>query len=188
MAKSIDNILLKGASGTIGGILTFTRKRSGKIVMGKKRIASKGPLSESRKEVMRKFKLGVLYAKTAILDPVRKAFYAAVAGPDQSAFNMALKDAIKGPEVTSITAAAYRGQAGDAITIRAIDDFKVVSVRVSIYTATGTLVEVGNAVQQTNGLDWLYQATTENDELAGSVITAIAVDTPGNEATLEVVV
>lgn len=187
MAKSTDNILLKEASGTIADMLTLTKKRSGAIILGKKRRASSVPPSEEQLEIQRRFKRAMQYAKAAIKDPVVKAAYQAVAGPDQSAYNMALKDAFKPPVVESIKTNSYQGEVGDNLLIRALDDFKVTAVKVSIRTAAGAIVEQGDAVLQSNGLDWLYTATAVNGAVAGTVITAIAVDTPGNETPKEVV-
>ena len=69
--------------------------------------------------------------------------------------------------------------------VRAVDDFRVTGVQVEIYSASGTLLEKGNAVQQVNGIDWTYTATQANNPLAGSKIKAIATDVPGNKAMLE---
>lgn len=187
MAKSTDNILLRGASGTIADMLTLTKKRSGAIILGKKRGTSAVPASEAQLNIQRRFKRSIQYAKAAILDPIVKAAYEAFAGPDQSAYNMALRDAFKPPVVESVTTEAYKGVVGDTILIRALDDFKVAAVKISIRTAAGAIVEQGNAVLQPNALDWLYTATAENAALAGTVITATAVDTPGNETPKEVV-
>lgn len=187
MAKSTDNIVLKGASGTIADMLTLTKKRSGAIILGKKRGASSVPPTNPQLEGRRRFKLSIQYAKAAILDPVMKAAYQALAGPDQSAFNMAFKDAFKPPVVESITTNSYQGAVGGTLLVRALDDFKVAAVTVSIRTAAGAIVEEGNAVLQSNTMDWLYTATAANAALAGTVITAIAVDTPGNETPKEVV-
>jgi hypothetical protein len=75
---------------------------------------------------------------------------------------------------------------GSTIIIRAVDDFRVTGVQMQIYAASGTLLEKGNAVQQTNGLDWTYTATLANATLTGSKINAIATDVPGNTGTLAV--
>lgn len=187
MAKSTDNIVLKGASGTIADMLTLTKRRSGAIILGKKRSAAKVPPTEQQLAIRRNFKRSIQYAKNAILDPIVKATYQALAGPDQSAFNMALKDAFKPPVVEKITTYNYTGKAGDTILISAFDDFKVVVVKVTIRTAAGAMVEQGNAVLQPNALDWLYTATAENTDLPGTVITAVAVDTPGNETAMDAV-
>jgi len=188
MAKATDNILLKGASGTIGDTLTITRKSSGSVILGKKRKASSTGPTAAQLEVQRRFKVGIQYAKSAMKDPATKAVYAAVAGPDQSAFNMALRDATKSPVVESINTADYQGTIGDTIVVRALDDFKVVNVKVSIRTAAGAIVEEGDALPQENGLDWVYTAIADNAALAGSVITAIAIDTPGNQTPKEAIV
>jgi hypothetical protein len=90
------------------------------------------------------------------------------------------------PVVKSINTQNYKGAVSDKIAVRAIDDFRVVSVRVEIYAANGTLLETGNAEQTTNGLDWTYTATQANNPLAGSKIKAIATDIPANEGILEV--
>ncbi|SFO26633.1 hypothetical protein SAMN05428949_4716 [Chitinophaga sp. YR627] len=187
MAKSSDNIILKGAFGTIGDMLTLTRKRSGQLILGKKRRASRSAPTDAQLEVQQRFKLGIQYAKAVLLDPVKKAFYAALAGPDQSAYNIALKDAVKPPEVISINTENYTGAIGGSILVRAVDSVKVARVRVNIRTATDENVEQGEAILQANGIDWLYISTAVNAALEETVITATAIDTPGNEAMKEVV-
>jgi len=69
--------------------------------------------------------------------------------------------------------------------VRATDDFRVTQVQVSIVNADGSVVEEGNAVQQANGIDWLYTATVANESLAGDKIVVRASDKPGNITTLE---
>jgi hypothetical protein len=70
--------------------------------------------------------------------------------------------------------------------IRAVDDFRVTGLQVEIHSANGTILEKGNAVQLTNGLDWTYTATQANNPLTGSKIKATATDVPGNKGALEV--
>ena len=89
------------------------------------------------------------------------------------------------PVVKKFDTGKYTGAGGSLITVRAVDDFRVTGVQVEIYTAGGTLLEKGNAVQQVNGVDWDYTATQANSPLTGSKIKAIATDVPGNEGTLE---
>ena len=76
---------------------------------------------------------------------------------------------------------------GDKIVTRAVDDFRVTEVRVEISAANGTLLEAGNAVQNSNGIDWTYTTTQANNALVGTKIKVIATDVPGNEGTLEVI-
>jgi len=185
MARSNNNPLTKGASGTIADLLTFRTRRSGRVVMSAKRGESSVPPTAEQLAVQRRFKRGVIYAKAVLKDPTLKAYYTALAGPDQSAYNMALKDFMRPPVIESISTDDYHGAVGEPILILAYDDFKVDSVRVVIRNAAGGIIEQGNAVLQINGLDWVYTSTIENLVLVGTTITVIAVDTPGNEATKE---
>lgn len=188
MAKVIDNLFTLGFSGTVGKLMTFSRrKKSGNIYVGKRRGASSVPPTEEQLGRRQRFKVALAYAKSAILDPILKAAYAAVAGPDQSAFNMAFKDAYEGPEISAVTTLNYLGQPGNTITIRATDDFKITSVKVTIRTSAGDIIEQGEAVLEKNGLDWLYTATAVNAALPGTVIIVTATDTPANQVVKEVV-
>ena len=184
MAISKDNIVTKGISGTIARMLTF-RQRAGKTIVAKLRRAT--PVSNSKKStaVRTKFKSSIEYATKAILDPATKANYLAAALPGQSAFNVAVADAFNAPEITKIDTSAYHGAVGDSITVRATDDFKVTGVSVSIHNAAGDLLEQGAAVVQANTIDWLYKATVANAAIAGSKITAVATDLPGNNTSLD---
>lgn len=187
MAKS-DNLLLKESSGSIGKILTITQKKSGAMLLGKHRGSSSVAASDKQLEVQSKFKEGVIYAKAVMADPALKALYAAAVKGDQTAYNLAVRDAFKAPEITKMSTDLYTGLVGSTITVRAVDDFKVASVRVGIYSAAGNLIEQGDAVQQVNGLDWLYTATVVNDEVQGSKVRGIAKDLPANETVSEVVI
>ena len=54
-------------------------------------------------------------------------------------------------------------------------------------TAAGALVEEGDAIlNPVNRNQWIYTATQNNATLAGSVITAYALDLPGNKGSLEI--
>lgn len=187
MAKS-DNMLLKESSGSMGKIMTITRKKSGTIQLGKHRGSNTTPATEKQLEVQRQFKKAIVYGRAVLQDPELKALYQAAARKDQSAFNVAVRDASKAPEISNIDTEMYTGAIGSTITVRAIDDFKVAGVRVRITTAAGVVVEQGDAVLQANGLDWLYVATVLNDELQGSVVRASARDLPANETVAELVV
>jgi len=185
MAESKENILTKGFSGTVARLLTF-RQKAGKTVVAKLRRPSSVPPTDKMVAVRDKFQSSIAYAKGAIKDPAVKALYQAVAKPGESAFNVAVADAFKAPKVESIKTDNYHGAAGDTITVKATDDFKVTGVTVSILNAAGDLIEEGNAVMQINETDWLYTTTQANAAVAGSKITAAATDMPGNSTSLVV--
>jgi len=185
MAKNTENVLIKGLSGTVGKLITF-RQRAGKTIVGKSRRKNAGPLSDKALAVQARFKSSLGYAKIAVKDPATKQLYKAAAAADQSAFNLAFRDAYMIPNVESIDASNYHGAAGERITIRATDDFKVTNVTVSIHNPSGTLIEEGNASVETNGADWVYHSTQNLATPAGSKISAQAKDLPGNIGSLEI--
>jgi hypothetical protein len=103
----------------------------------------------------------------------------------QTAYNIALGDAFKAPEVLDINTTAYTGAAQQVIAIEVIDNFRINEVKVLINDSTGALVEQGNAVESEDSADWLYTTTQANANLAGSIITVTATDLPGNSAVLQ---
>jgi len=64
--------------------------------------------------------------------------------------------------------------------VRAVDDFEVKEVTVSIQNADGTEVESGAAVFQEETIWWRYTATTINESLDGDKIIVRVSDIPGN--------
>ena len=67
------------------------------------------------------------------------------------------------------------------------DDFTIAEVFVSIRTATGELVEEGNAIlNPINRNKWTYTAVTVNPALAGGSVSVTARDIPGNEGKLDI--
>ncbi len=96
-----------------------------------------------------------------------------------------MKDALNAPVVECIKVENYQGHVGDQIIVRATDDFKVAAVVVSIFNKEGDLIEEANAVVRNNEENyWLYKVQKVNPELAGSKITAVATDLPGNNGSL----
>jgi len=180
MAVVLKNLVTKGLSGKLGDTLVFRR-------VGDRTIVSTAPTTtkeptEKQKAQRERFQMAVLYAKGMMKVPSAKADYEAEAkGAGQpNAYNIAVADFFRAPDIEDVDLSMYTGAVGDTIRIRAVDDFRVESVRVEIYNADGTEVESGNAMQQTNGIDWLYRATAVNEDLSGDRIVIKASDMPGN--------
>jgi hypothetical protein len=74
---------------------------------------------------------------------------------------------------------------GSKISVNVTDDFKVTSVHVQINNSDGSLVEEGEAVQDANGITWVFTATQANASLTGDKIVVTATDNPGNDTTAE---
>lgn len=187
MAHSNNSVITGKLQGTLGKELVF-REWEGKTVVAKAPKRRKGEPSPAQAEKQERFLLASRYAR-AIINSEDKSMaeaYATALKPRQNVYSRALEDCMSPPVVRSINTRNYKGTVGDMIVVRAIDDFRVVSVRVEIYAANGTLLETGNAQQNLNGLDWSYPVTQANTTLTGSKIIAIATDVPGNEGMLEV--
>ena len=185
MARVKDNPLTRGFSGTIAKLITFTQ-RAGETVVGKyRRPSSKAP-TDTALAIRARFKSSIAYARAAVKNAATKAMYNAAAPAGSSGFNIALADAFKPPVVESIDSGLYHGVVGDVIMVRATDDFKVAALKVSIHNGAGDLLEEGDAVIQEDTIAWLYNAKAANAAVAGSKISAVATDLPGNATTLEV--
>lgn len=185
MARNKTNILARGFSGGVGKQFVLRTKGERTILANRPSINPNRIATPDQEAVQLKFRESVIYAKTAIQDPALKLDYAAVARPGQSAFNVAFSDAYLAPELSNLDTNGYSGTIGDRITVRAIDNFFVESVKISILAAGGVLLEEGNAVLGTNGLDWTYTVTQANAALAGTTIRVAAEDLPKNRTILE---
>ncbi|SFW88966.1 hypothetical protein [Chitinophaga sancti] len=176
MAILKDNSLLQYIEGTIGDEITIYR-RKGQIIVAKKRRRSNKKPTKKQVEARQKMAEAAAYARVMLGDPELKAYYESKAGPGQNAWNMAIKDAYKAPEVQNI-------QCTEAtVTVTAKDEFRVAAIEVKVLDAAGTILEKGSAVLGRNGVDWLYKAAALP---AGGKVLIIAVDLPGNETHREV--
>lgn len=185
MAKSENNEVMYGARGKVGNLVVFKNFGSNQTVIAKRPKRAENPVyTEKQLEAKLKFREAVVYARGVINNPALLAVYQLLAKPGTSAYNLALADYCKAPEITLIDADNYHGQIGEQIRVRAMDNFGLTQVKVSIYDAADLLIESGLATQSANSVDWIYDATTLNSNLAGTKITAEAKDTPGN-TTLE---
>lgn len=165
MAKSKNNIITHGLSGKVGDLLVFSQ-RNGKTIVSKV-PTRKAELSDKQKQQISKFQEAVLYAKNALKDPITKEMYELQASKKQglSSYNVAVADLMNAPKIEEINLTEYTGKKGDKIKIKAIDDFKVVEVKVLIYNADGSLLEEGDAKEE--GLYWVYTAKENNADLSG---------------------
>ncbi|MFT4092667.1 MAG: hypothetical protein QM640_03420 [Niabella sp.] len=182
MAESKNNVVMHGASGKVD-LIVFSQ-RHGKTVISKA-PAHSVTHTPAQDAVRQKFQQAVIYARAAIADAAKKQAYKAAAQPGQSAYNVALADFFNAPDIQEIDVSGYTGNIGDQIKIAVTDNFKVAGVAVSVHNGDGTPVEAGNAVQDADGLHWIYTATAANASLTGDKITVTATDAPQNETTAD---
>jgi hypothetical protein len=187
MAHSTNSIITGRFKGMLGKELVF-REWQGKTIVAKAPKARKGEPTTAQLELQDRFLIASRYARAVKENPDQSMAeaYASALRLRQNVYSRALEDCMSAPVVKRINTYAYTGAAGDKIIVRAVDDFRVVSVRVEIRAANDTLLESGIAVQNTNGIDWTYTVTQANNALAGTRIIAIATDVPGNDGISEV--
>jgi hypothetical protein len=187
MASSNNSVITGKFRGTLGKELVF-REWEGKTVVAKAPKKREGEGTPAQAEAQDKFLLASIYAKAIVKgqDQGIKDAYTAALRPRQNLYSRAMEDFLSPPVVRIIDTSNYTGVINSPVQIRAVDDFRITGVQVEIYSANGTLLEKGNAIQQNNGLDWTYTATLANSPLTGSKIKATATDVPGSKGTLEV--
>ncbi|WPQ65450.1 hypothetical protein SIO70_11385 [Chitinophaga sancti] len=178
MAIVKDNLLLQAVEGTLGNQFTIYR-RNGQIIIAKKRGPSKNKPTKKQLEARYKMHVAAAYAKVIIQDPDIKAYYKSLAGPGQNAYNMAVKDAYRAPEIQNI-----RLEDMDVV-VTAKDEFRVADVQVRVIDDAGVILERGSAMLGRNGVDWHYKAAVLPP---GGRVIVVAVDLPGNERVEELLI
>lgn len=180
MARSKNNPLLKGTSGQIGKNFVIKTLVDGSQVLANMPTKRK-KTSPKQKENEDRLTYANHYAAAQMAKPAIAEQYSRRAkGTTRNGFNLAVKDFSHAPEIHSIEAEEYDGNPGSIIRIRATDDFKVISVTVTI-TVGKTVIEKGQATPRGKRGLWRYTTTVKNARFKGSVITAEARDMPGNK-------
>ncbi|MBO9571031.1 MAG: hypothetical protein J7497_02305 [Chitinophagaceae bacterium] len=189
MSNVTKNALVRKASGKFSDDFVY-RTRGRKTTIAS--LPTRNPnaeVTEQQAAFRQQFFSASLFAQAAMQNPERKAIYQKKVKPKSgsTAFNIAFRDFIKPPKVTSIDADDYNGTVGSKIVINAIDDVKVTGVKVRIENAQGVLIEEGEATFDLNsGFKWIYVSTQANAAIPGTVISATATDIPENKGMLSV--
>lgn len=186
MANSNKSIVVGKLQGMLGKELVF-RNWQGKTVVAKAPQGFEGKPTPEQSKIRENFGLGARYAKKASKNPELAAAYKSVLRPRQNVYSRALQDFVTPPRILGFHTREYQGVVGNPILINATDDFNVKEVFVEIYSAAGVLLEQGKAGLVPDSNQWLYTATVVNSQVVGSVLKAIAIDTPGNEGSLEII-
>jgi len=192
MAESNKNLATEGLRGQIGNFVFRCRRADGKTFVSNHPGEQEGEPTDAQQSVREKFQQATVYGRSVMDDPQLKAEYKAeykaAAKPGQSAYNVAVADFFRAPDIEEIDLSSYTGQDGDMIRIKATDDFSVQQVSVRIEKADGTLVEEGEAVLSQNGLSWVYTSTAVNESVSGDKITVSVTDRPQNVSQEEQVI
>ena len=181
MAKAALNSALTSLRGSIDNWV-YRKTGDGLVVTRRPQITA--PPSPAQLAVRELFRAAAAYAKTAMADPVQGPRYAAAAAQmGLRPFALAVSDFLKPPVVQAIDPVGYHGAVGDAIKVRAFDEFEVTGVTVELRDAADVVLEQGPAVLAEG--TWRYLATTPVAAGTALTIRAVATDRPGNTGSLQ---
>jgi hypothetical protein len=152
------------------------------LIPEKPRKKKSSPLQEESND---RFSEATRYAVHQMKNPVSKAAYkTGITANKRTAYLVALTDYMSAPKIIYINTEKYSGNAGDVILVKATDDFKVVSVSVSILVS-GKILERGHASPYPRKPKlWRYVVTASNINLPATTVCAKAEDKPGNKTEL----
>ena len=177
------NPTVDGYRGSIGR-LVFKRYK-GRTIVAKKPVRAKelSPVELARQET---FRDAVAYAKSVLADPIAREFYKPIALQREiSVYALAMGDFLKKPYIKPLDLSSYKGNIGDTISIRVVDNIGLADLDVKIDAQDGTPIESGKAVESGAGSGkWTYTATAQVALGTDVFIELRGVDHAGNKAQL----
>jgi len=178
MAIADRNCLVRFYRGKVGGLIFR--------IVGDKTVVSTLPdyrgrkWTKAQKANRRRFRKAMDYARDILKDPVMVLFYKKkIKRKNQSAWNMAVSDYMKKPELAFIDGHYYKGTKGDQITVGVKDRHRMTEVIVGIVDAQGFQVESGKAEYIPFQNHWVYRAVETNTSIKGGRIAVQALDFNG---------
>lgn len=178
MATS-NNPITKGLSGRFQQIVF--RQRYGKTIICK-RPRKPATIDPSQYAIRENFKNACIYAKSAIVNPSLKLFYAARAKLGQSAYNVAVAEFYTLDIIHEIDSSAYNAKEGGAIMVTIAKSFAIASVYVRI-TGNSSLIEEGPSGRLTAGLGWVYISNGAKPTIKAKKIQVTVTDMEGRLIT-----
>ena len=174
---------LLGLSGGMGGWVYQVRK--GKTVVGMKSRRTKEP-SQAELNRRERFKEAAAFGKFAMADPALREFYEPIAQQrNLTVYTLAVGDFLNEPSIKPLDLSNYKGQIGDPIKIRAIDDIGLADMDVTLTAIDGTNIESGKAVETGVGSGkWTYTATAQVALGSDIFIKVVGVDHAGTKAQI----
>ena len=175
MAKIYDNMVVRGLSGALGRQLVVRHDKAGRTIVGNwPKFKATREFSETQIAHENAFREAAAYAQSAKDQPI---YTSKAIGTALSAYNVALADWFHASEIKALELGSWKGQPGQLIRIKALDDVLVKQVSVTITSAAGAVLEKGDAVQ-TDSMWWEYTTTANGS--GNLTVTAAAQDMPGN--------
>lgn len=174
---------IAGFSGAMGEIVFADNKKDGRTVAYMKTHYER---SEAQVNWDTQWKQAVAYAKSAMADPAKLAFYQTIADEkDKPVFALAMGDYLNVPSFKPLDLSQYKGRIGDPILIQAVDDIGMVSVEVTLIGINGTQIEKGMAVETgVRSGYWVYAATAAVPLGSDIFIEVVGYDHRGRKAKM----
>ena len=136
-------------------------------------------MAPARRQALQELAAASEYAWIQLTDPAMRAEYESNNRTKKSADARAVDDFRHAPEIRSVNLEQYTGRAGEAITLHVIDDFKVAGVRLELLDANGTIIEQGEAREQSH-TRWCYHTKLAVAPFGRLTLVITAYDIPGN--------
>ena len=179
MAKTSNNIFVRGMSGSVGDQFVIRTTRYGQtIISNMPTFDPDREFTTLQKAHQQAFREATAYAKSSKKQAV---YMEKVKGTPRTTYNLAISDWFGKPEVLEINTSGWTGEAGQTIRIKAQDNIHVASVTVTIGDAGGQVFEQGEAARS-DGLWWVYTAMNPAALTPETRVTAVVKDLPGNRS------
>lgn len=157
MAKVRRNNVVEGMSGKLGQVMLRLTHDGETIASALPSADDDRELSNGEKARREQFRLATVYGKGAQNKP---EYVAEAKKRHTSAYQVAVADYLRPPEILDLDVAPYTGIPNQIIRVRAADDVKIVGVLVMILTDADVLIEKGQAVQDSDDKTlWIYTTT-----------------------------
>ena len=177
MPKVTFNKLIHSLHGRVGDLILY---ESDGQTLSRTMPAVTAERSDKQKANADRFLAAQKYAAQALQDPVLKSAYKAACRGHQNPRNLAIRDAMRAPLIESINLDGYAGKLGQNICVKAVDDFRVIEVKVTVRDPVGGIIEEGTAPLSSDGSEWRYVTTKEVPPGQSVSVLAVARDNPGN--------
>ncbi len=174
MGRITGNHITSSFSGAFGEDIVF-KKIGNRSFFARKGVNRKKP-STAQGSNREWFAEAQRYASHALMQPELSECYSimAVVLGLRNARLAAVKDFMSMPEIRSVDAKKYTGQAGDELYFWPEMPLKIQRIEVTLHDGDGKVLESGWAVK--HNLHWKYKATVVNPRVDGSRVVAVAYD------------
>jgi len=179
MAKTFNNIFIRGLSGSLSDQFVTRRTRSGKTIIANNRVFDENRgFTEKQKTHQDAFREATTYAKFAKSEPL---YVEMARGTGSTAYHIAISDWFGTPKVLEINVDNWTGEIGQTIRVKARDNVMVARVMVVIRDAQENVLEAGEAARSENGSIWWNYTTQALVAMTPfPTVEATAQDLPGN--------